>query len=137
VSSYSFESFISEPLLFIPFNVSSYSFDSFEEIHWLLSHNHTWSSCFVETMLPSNSLCCNMFKGSQPLHFHPCVSSPSFDPSLFINILICFMIHHGPPSMILFPSTSTHYLRVRIRNHSVPWSMHASMAGFLAFDNRF
>jgi hypothetical protein len=35
------------------------------------------------------------------------------------------------------PSTSTHYPESRLRNYSVPWSLHASMASFLAFDSGF
>jgi hypothetical protein len=35
------------------------------------------------------------------------------------------------------PSTSNHYPESRLRNYLVPWSLHASMAGFLAFDNGF
>jgi hypothetical protein len=37
----------------------------------------------------------------------------------------------------LFLSTSTHYPRIRLRNQLVPWNLHASMAGFLTFDNGF
>jgi hypothetical protein len=37
----------------------------------------------------------------------------------------------------LFPSTSTHYPGIRLRNQLVPWNLHASMEGFLAFDNGF
>jgi hypothetical protein len=37
----------------------------------------------------------------------------------------------------LVPSTSAHYPGLRLRNHSVPWSLHASMASFLAFDSGF
>ena len=37
----------------------------------------------------------------------------------------------------LFLSTSTHYPGIRLGNQLVPWNLHASMAGFLAFDNRF
>jgi hypothetical protein len=37
----------------------------------------------------------------------------------------------------LFLSTSTHYPRIRLRNQLVPWNLHASMAGFLNFDNGF
>ena len=39
--------------------------------------------------------------------------------------------------MSFVPSTSTHYLESRLRNYLVPWSLHASMAGFLAFDSGF
>jgi hypothetical protein len=35
------------------------------------------------------------------------------------------------------PSTLAHYLESRLRNYLVPWSLHASMAGFLAFDSGF
>jgi hypothetical protein len=34
-------------------------------------------------------------------------------------------------------STSTHYPKTRLRNYLVPWNLHASMAGFLTFDNGF
>jgi hypothetical protein len=37
----------------------------------------------------------------------------------------------------LFLSTSTHYPGIRLRNQLVPWNLHASMAGFLAFDSGF
>jgi hypothetical protein len=39
--------------------------------------------------------------------------------------------------MSFVPSTSTHYLESRLRNYLVPWSLHASMASFLAFDSGF
>jgi hypothetical protein len=39
--------------------------------------------------------------------------------------------------MSFFPSTSTHYPETRLRNSLVPWNLHASMAGFLAFDSGF
>jgi hypothetical protein len=35
------------------------------------------------------------------------------------------------------PSTLAHYPEIRLRNHLVPWNLHASMAGFLAFDSGF
>jgi hypothetical protein len=35
------------------------------------------------------------------------------------------------------PSTSAHYPESRLRNYLVPWSLHASMAGFLSFDSGF
>jgi hypothetical protein len=98
VSSYSFDSFKREPMLVIPFHASSYSFDSFKEIGWLSSHHHIFHSSPIESMFPSHSLCLHMFKGIQPLHFHPYLSSPSFDPSLFIAILICFMSLMGDAS---------------------------------------
>jgi hypothetical protein len=34
-------------------------------------------------------------------------------------------------------STPAHYLETRIRNYLVPWNLHASMAGFIAFDSGF
>jgi hypothetical protein len=34
-------------------------------------------------------------------------------------------------------STSAHYPDTRLRNSSVPWRLHASMAGFLTFDSGF
>jgi hypothetical protein len=37
----------------------------------------------------------------------------------------------------LFQSNSTHYLGIRLRNYLVPWDLHTSMAGFLAFDSGF
>jgi hypothetical protein len=37
----------------------------------------------------------------------------------------------------LFLSTSTHYPGIRLRNQLVPWNLHASMAGFLAFNGGF
>ena len=46
-------------------------------------------------------------------------------------------IHQGPPVMSFVPSISTHYPESRLRNYLVPWSLHASMAGFLAFDSGF
>jgi hypothetical protein len=36
-----------------------------------------------------------------------------------------------------FLSTSTHYPGIRLRNQLVPWSLHASMVGFLSFDGGF
>jgi hypothetical protein len=39
--------------------------------------------------------------------------------------------------MSLFLSTSTHYPGIRLRNHLVPWNLHASMAGFLIFNSGF
>jgi hypothetical protein len=35
------------------------------------------------------------------------------------------------------PSTLAHYPESRLRNYLVPWSLHASIAGFLAFDSGF
>jgi hypothetical protein len=35
------------------------------------------------------------------------------------------------------PSTPAHYPETRLRNYLVPWNLHASMAGFLAFDSGF
>jgi hypothetical protein len=37
----------------------------------------------------------------------------------------------------LVPSTPAHYLETRLRIFLVPWNLHASMAGSLAFDNGF
>jgi hypothetical protein len=37
----------------------------------------------------------------------------------------------------LFLLTSTHYPGIILRNQLVPWNLHASMEGFLAFDNGF
>jgi hypothetical protein len=39
--------------------------------------------------------------------------------------------------MSFVPSTSAYYPESRLRNYLVPWSLHASMAGFLAFDSGF
>jgi hypothetical protein len=39
--------------------------------------------------------------------------------------------------MSFVPSTSAHYPESRLRNHSVPWSLNAPMAGFLASDSGF
>jgi hypothetical protein len=39
--------------------------------------------------------------------------------------------------MSFVPSTSAHYPESRHRNYLVPWNLHASMAGFLAFDSGF
>jgi hypothetical protein len=36
-----------------------------------------------------------------------------------------------------FLLNSTHYPGIRLRNQLVPWNLHASMAGFLNFDNGF
>ena len=60
----------------------------------------------------------------------------------FVSIVIpvsCHLwgIHQGPPVMSFVSSTSTHYPESRLRNYLVPWSFHASMAGFLAFDSGF
>jgi hypothetical protein len=98
VLSYSFYSFKREPMFVFTFHASSYSFDSFEEIRWLSSHHRIFHSCSIESMLPSHSLCHHIFNGSKPLHFNHYVSSPSFDPSLFISIFICFMSMMGDTS---------------------------------------
>jgi hypothetical protein len=37
----------------------------------------------------------------------------------------------------LVPSNPTHYLEMRLRNHLVPWNLHALMAGLFAFDKGF
>ena len=37
----------------------------------------------------------------------------------------------------LVPSNLAHYPESRLRNYLVPWSLHASMAGFLDFDSGF
>jgi hypothetical protein len=37
----------------------------------------------------------------------------------------------------IFLSTSAHYPGTRLRDHLVPWSLHASMAGFFAFNSGF
>ena len=39
--------------------------------------------------------------------------------------------------MSFVPSTLAHYLETILRNSLVPWNLHASMAGFLAFDSGF
>jgi hypothetical protein len=39
--------------------------------------------------------------------------------------------------MSFVSSNSTHYPESRLRNYLVPWSLHASMEGFLAFDSGF
>jgi len=46
-------------------------------------------------------------------------------------------IHQGPPSISLFMSTSTHHLRIWLRNQLVPCDLHAWMEGLLASDSRF
>jgi hypothetical protein len=46
-------------------------------------------------------------------------------------------IHQGPPLTSLFPSTPTHYLGIRLRNHLVLWNMHALMAGLFSVDRGF
>ena len=46
-------------------------------------------------------------------------------------------IHQGPPVMGFVPLTSAHYPESRLRNSLVPWSLHALMVGFLAFDSGF
>ena len=35
------------------------------------------------------------------------------------------------------PSNLAHYPESRLRNYLVPWSLHASMVGFLAFNSGF
>ena len=46
-----------------------------------------------------------------------------------------FGTHHGPPSTILFPSTSTHHPRNSLRNKNlVPWDLYALMTNSLALD---
>jgi hypothetical protein len=39
--------------------------------------------------------------------------------------------------MSLFLWTSTHYSGIKLRNHLVPWNLHASMVGILAFNSGF
>jgi hypothetical protein len=72
--------------------------------------------------------------------FHTCVSLCS--SSIFYHFPMSFFcrlwgIHQGPPSMSLFLSTSTHHMRIRLRNQLLPWDLHASMASLLASKNRF
>jgi hypothetical protein len=92
--------------------------------------------------------CASVFKGSICLESQPSqiscfnthVSPCSFDPPIYISMLVsCHLwgIHQGPPSMSLFLLTSTHYPRTRLRNQLVPWDLHASMAGLLTSDSGF
>ena len=39
--------------------------------------------------------------------------------------------------MSLVPSTPTHYLEMRIRNHLVLWNLYALMEGLFSFDRGF
>jgi hypothetical protein len=39
--------------------------------------------------------------------------------------------------MSFVPSTPSHYPETRLKNYLVPWNLHASMAGFLAFNSGF
>ena len=72
----------------------------------------------------------------------PCVQS-NLQTTLFhfqtLLLISCHWwgIHQGPPVTSFVPLTSAHYPESRLRNYLVPWSLHASMAGFLAFDSGF
>ena len=72
----------------------------------------------------------------------PCVQSNSHHTLFHLQNLLLISchwwgIHQGPPVTSFVPSTSTHYPESRLINYLVPWSLHASMVGFLAFDSGF
>jgi len=74
--------------------------------------------------------------------FHPCVSPHSYNPPYYITFLWQFRVDDGGYIMaslrqVFFPSNSTHYPRIRLRNTTLPWNLHASMVCLLSFDNGF
>jgi len=93
------------------------------------------------------------FTCSREVHLKPILSRPStiihslrvglpYVQSNLQNALLLILchwwgIHQGPPMKIFVPSTSAHYLGSRLRNYLVPWSLHASMSSFLAFNSGF
>jgi hypothetical protein len=127
--------------------VSSYSFDSFKENLWLLSH-YVW---IYASSIQCSQVTCHVAQFSMEvsssinlcsiIHFHTHVSMHTFSISSKTIILISFLlmmgIHHGLPSMSFFLSTSTHHPGVRLRNQLVPWSLHASMGEFRTFNSGF
>lgn len=68
-----------------------------------------------------------------------CVSHALFISWYLLVPILCHWwgTHYCPPSKSLFLSTSTHHLRIRLRNHLVPWNLHASMVGILIFESLF
>ena len=129
------------------------------EIHLsLIQFDYKVFPCVIfESMLPNHWSCrpyvqelsiWNLYwVGHLQLSFH-FVSAFPVSKILWLHVLFHFQtlllischwwgIHQGPPVMSLVPSTSAHYPASRLRNYSVPWGLHASMASFLAFDNGF
>ena len=122
------------------------------EIHLsLIRLDYQVFPCVVfESMLPNHWSCrpyvqelsiWNLYwVGHLQLSFIPC--RPSLCPKSKYHIL-CFTfktlllischwwgIHQGLPVTSLVLSTSAHYPELRLRNHLVPWSLHASMESF-------
>ena len=60
----------------------------------------------------------------------PCVQSPIVTYSVSLSNSVTHFVS-------LMGDTSAHYPESRLRNYLVPWNLHASMAGFLAFDSGF
>jgi hypothetical protein len=100
---------------------------SFQSKSALIFH-HIMFLVLIESMLPSHLSCLIMFKGSFTSN-HPsvvlpisisCVSPYSFDPPSHITFLCQFHVDDGGYIMALlrrvFPVTSTHYPRIRLRN---------------------
>ena len=106
-------------------------------------HHFVLGQCYQFTLvsptcsrevIQSKTICCNTIN----LYFHDrhswtlCRQSNSISKTTILVSCRWCGIHQGPPVTSCFLSTSAHYLRIWLRNtHSVPWSMHASMAGFL------
>ena len=64
------------------------------------------------------------------------VTSYSNSRTLFQVSFRWCRIHHGPPSMRLFLSNSTHHLGISLRKKVVPWYLSTLMTYFLYFNNR-
>jgi len=105
-------------------------------------HRFVLGQCYQFTLV---SLTCSreviqsksIFHNTINLHFHDhhswtlCCQSNSI--SKITTLVSCRWcgIHQGPPVMSHFLLTSTHYPRSWLKKtHSVPWCLHASMAGF-------
>ena len=89
-----------------------------------------------ETYIESAIYCCPFFL------CRPSLCSVQFEkysvsPSKSVTHFVSLMRDTSRPSTSFVPSTSAHYPESRLRNSLVPWSLHASMAGFLAFDIGF
>ena len=75
--------------------------------------------------------------------FSLCRPSLCPSPTLFhfqnLLLISCHWwgIHQGPPVTSFVPLNSTHYPETRLINSLVPWSLHALMTGFVAFDSGF
>jgi hypothetical protein len=109
------------------------------EIHLsLIRFNNKVFPCVVfESMLPNHWSCLPYGREqSKPLLSRPSVVILSFCvglPCVQSLIVTCSVsltnsVTHFVTSLVL--STSAHYPESRLRNYSVPWSLHASMESF-------